>query len=74
MNKKMINKNLTELQKDILSYIKKYISENKIAPTQKEIYIYANKHRTTVRDNLYLMVRKGHIEIIKNKRRGIKIK
>lgn len=62
---------LTERQKEILSFVSAYISDNGRAPTQREVGTAFGFSHTAARDALASLERKGFIELERNRQRAI---
>lgn len=66
---------LTKKQESFYQSIKKYIKENKIAPTVRELsYINNLKSVSTVHDYIIKLKDKGYITFIEHEARSIRIK
>lgn len=66
---------LTKKQESFYQSIKKYIKENKIAPTVRELaYINNLKSFSTVHDYIEKLKNKGYITFIEHSPRSIRIK
>ena len=66
-------KNLTERQKEILSYISEYITGNGRAPTLREIGDRFGFSHIAARDMVLAIVRKGYLERGENELRSISL-
>ena len=64
---------LTKKQKRILEYIEKFMSDNAYPPTFMDICNRFSLTIGTVQDHIYVLVKKGYLEKIKNKARGFRI-
>ncbi|WP_315115190.1 helix-turn-helix domain-containing protein [uncultured Clostridium sp.] len=65
---------LTKKEERVLNTIKRYIDDNKIPPTIRELaYILELKSTSTVSDYLERLENKGYIERIERSPRSIKI-
>lgn len=66
-------KEITQVQKNVLDYISKFIDENSYPPTVREISEYFGKSIRAVQDNMTALQRKGFISLVRKKSRSIKI-
>ncbi len=68
------NKALTDRQAQILSFIQDFIIKNKVPPTHKEIAsAFELKGTYGIRQHLQLMEKKGILQLIPGKARGIRL-
>ena len=65
---------LTKKQESIYQSIKRYIKENKEAPTVRELGEIHNKSISTIHDYIVKLKDKGYITYIQNSGRSIRIK
>lgn len=65
---------LTKKQESIYQSIKRYIKENKEAPTVRELAKINNKSISTIHDYIVKLKDKGYITYIENSGRSIRIK
>ena len=66
-------KEITQVQKNVLDYISKFIDENSYPPTVREISEHFGKSIRAVQDNMTALQRKGFISLVRKKSRSIKI-
>jgi len=64
---------LTERQKNILEYIRKYSKKNSYPPTLKEIAGYFKLAIGTIQDHVFALQKKGYLERKKDTARGFRI-
>lgn len=70
----VMKKNITKKQKEVFDYIKDYIQENEISPSQKEIKDHFNfKSFGSVQRYLKYLVDSGYIKNQWNERRGLQL-
>lgn len=70
----MKKEELTQTQMEIMDYIRSYMDANSMPPTRKEISDYIGfSSPNAVQDHLTRMEAKGHVEIIPNIARGIRL-
>ena len=65
---------LTKKQESIYQSIKRYIKDNKEAPTVRELAQIHNKSISTIHDYIVKLKDKGYITYIENSGRSIRIK
>ena len=65
---------LTKKQESIYQSIKRYIKENKEAPTVRELAKINNKSISTIHDYIVKLKDKGYITYIENSGRSIRMK
>ena len=69
---KNIKEKLTKAQSNVLSFIKAYMKKNKLPPTYEEIADnFGFKSKNSVETHLHALERKGVIQRIQRKARGI---
>ncbi|MCH5283156.1 MAG: repressor LexA [Treponema sp.] len=66
-------KEITQVQKNVLDYISKFIDENSYPPTVREISEHFGKSIRAVQDNMMALQKKGYISLVRKKSRSIKI-
>ena len=65
---------LTQRQREVLNFIRRKISREKLAPTIREIARYFGFSSTgTVRDHLLALSKKGYLKLNKNKARALEL-
>jgi Mn-dependent DtxR family transcriptional regulator len=52
---------LTEAQRDVLLAVRRYVKKNAIAPSYDELTVVTGVSKSTVRDTLSRLARKGYI-------------
>ena len=67
----MERKLLTRSQKKVYDVIKGYINIFGVAPTIKEISTELNKAKSTVHEEVSILVEKGYIEKLERRKRGL---
>lgn len=66
--------NLSERQAQMMKYIKAFKDKSGLAPTYREIAAYMGiKSNNGVKRHIEALERKGYIQIMRYRRRGIKI-
>ncbi len=64
---------LSDIQKIVLKYIYSYLLENQSTPTYREIADAVGRDKKVVWDACCALERKGFLEILRNKTRGIRV-
>ena len=62
---------ITDRQREVYLFIRRYLSENKIPPTRLEIAINFDVNPNTIQDHLKALQKKGYVEILSNIPRGL---
>ena len=69
----MKNNKLTDRQKEIFTFIKKYIKKNSYPPSRREIADHFEIQPNAVTDFIKILIKKGKISVAPEVARGIRV-